>query len=414
MIGFAPILALIQAFTTGRQTAAQQTGQVTDRINKAVEELGADKHVCRQTKNSKGMLVYQNDTAGNPDPKKPILKEKTEPNIEVRTRAIYALDHIAAKNLSFHIQIMEILCAYIRHNSSVLLASNDPKNLTKPREDIQTALTVLGRRSESQIAVERAVKTPDCQGHRLDLRATCLQAVDLTKLNFGLARFENAKFQGAKFGGANLQGANFEDANLQGAHLWHANLHEAKLADARLQGAHLESTNLQGAILWGAKLQGANLGKANLQEATLWGANLERADLGGANLQEATLCEAKLQGADFGGANLQGAYLSDTKLQGANLGDANLQGADLRDAKIDDTTSLKPATLRGAGLREVDFTHITNPALLAEAFGDASVTLPDGYVTGQGDLAHWSSKELGDDEFHDQWRAHQKSIGFEP
>jgi len=319
-----------------KQVNVAEQGHITDRINKAVEGLGAQKtmrQMIDKPRFQRDRGGWKLDDNGEPIPAlrpdgTPLIDreslEYTEPNIEVRIGAIYALERIAAEDLSFHIQIMEILCAYIRHNAPASLASDDPENLTNPRDDIQTALTVLGRRSENQIVVERAVITPDDMGHRLDLRATFLQAVDLSNLNFELA--------------------NFGDANLQGANLW----------DASLQGANLG----------GANLQGTNLAGANLQEATVW--------------------------------------------------DAELQGANLEGAKIDDTTSLNPATLRGAGLREVDFTSITNPALLAEAFGDASVTLPDGYVAGQGGLAHWSSEDLGRIEFQSQWHSHQKPIGYEP
>ena len=37
----------------------------------------------------------------------------TLPNMEVRVGAIHALGRIARENLNFHVQIMEILCAYV-------------------------------------------------------------------------------------------------------------------------------------------------------------------------------------------------------------------------------------------------------------------------------------------------------------
>ncbi len=112
--------------------------------------------------------------------------------------------------------------------------------------------------------------------------------------------------------------------------------------------------------------------------------------------------------------DLRNAILVGARLQRADLRGAQLQGADLWDAKIDDDTSLNPATLRDAGLREVYFTNIINPELLAEAFGDASVTLPDGMAAGQGDLNHWSPEILNAREFNRQWQAFQKSINYDP
>ena len=341
-------LALIRVFTTERQTAAQETGLITDRINKAVESLGAQNYTRKMVDHpqfKKHGAGWKRDEFGGPVPQLTAkgqqiitreLLEYTEPNIEVRIGAIYALERIAKEDLSFHIQIMEILCAYIRHNAPASLASDDPQNLTEPRDDIQTALTVLGRRFENQIAVERAVKTPDGKGHRLDLRTTCLQTVDLSNLNFELANFEKANLQEAHLGAAKLQGAVLQGANLQGANLW--------------------DTNLQRAILWDAKLRGANLWHTKIDDTT----SFTRALLRGTGLEE-----------------------------GAGL-------------------------MEGSGLREVDFTHFQNPALLAEAFGDATVTLPDGLVAGQGELAHWSAERLGLLEFHEQWHTHKKSIEYKP
>lgn len=314
-------LAMIRVFNSERQTTTQETGLTTDRINKAVEGLGTEKTI-KTTQGDKTL-------------------EHSAPNIEVRIGAIYALERIAQEDLSFHIQIMEILCAYVRHNAPASPAPDDLEKLTLPRDDIQVAITTIGRRNGDQIALERAVKTPDGRGYRLDLRRTCLQQVDLNNLNFSVAQLEDAK----------LQGADLMEAKLQRAYLIGAKLQRADLDWAELQGAYLDWAELQGAHLW----------------------------------------EAKLQGADLRGAKLQGAYL--------------------RGTIIDADTSLDPTSLKGAGLRRVDFSNIENPKLLADAFGDASVTLPDGYTAGQGDLAHWSSEES---DFHSQWRAHQKTIGYDP
>jgi hypothetical protein len=89
-------LTLRRVQYAGRQTEAAEQGLVTDRINAAVASLGAQK------------TVKDPEAEG---------AERTEPNIEVRVGAILALERIARNNLDFHIQIMEILCAYIRINA---------------------------------------------------------------------------------------------------------------------------------------------------------------------------------------------------------------------------------------------------------------------------------------------------------
>ncbi len=81
-----------------RQARTAEQGHITDRITKAVEQLGAEKTVKVQ---EDGKTV-----------------ERTEPNFEVRLGAIYALERIAEDSERDHIPIMETLCAYIRQNSS--------------------------------------------------------------------------------------------------------------------------------------------------------------------------------------------------------------------------------------------------------------------------------------------------------
>ncbi len=81
-----------------RTTNAAEQGLITDRINTAVTGLGVEKTV-KQTA---------------PDGK---ITENTDANIEVRLGAVYALERISQDSDRDHMQIMEILCAYIRTNA---------------------------------------------------------------------------------------------------------------------------------------------------------------------------------------------------------------------------------------------------------------------------------------------------------
>ena len=85
-----------------RQVDVAEQGHITDRINNAVQGLGTEKTV----------------KAGE--------DEKTAPNIEVRVGAIYALERIAQDSDRDHIQIMEILRAYIRENAPADSAELSP------------------------------------------------------------------------------------------------------------------------------------------------------------------------------------------------------------------------------------------------------------------------------------------------
>ncbi|MBJ3763574.1 pentapeptide repeat-containing protein, partial [Maribius pontilimi] len=115
---------------------------------------------------------------------------------------------------------------------------------------------------------------------------------------------------------------------------------------------------------------------------------------------------AHLEGADLSGTHLEWANLSGTHLEGADLGGTHLEGADLGGAYLDGEISFAPAILRGAGARDINLEHIQCETF-TEAFGDASVTLPDGYAAGEGKLSHWSPEKLDWENFYEAWRKWQ-------
>ena len=364
-------LALIRVFTTERQTTTAEQGHITDRINKAVEGLGATK------------TEYEDDA------------QKTVPNIEVRIGAIFALERISQDSPRDHVQIMEILTAYIRENAPLVdvplspfdywhangsnlesIPDDEPmqewvETLEPPSTDIQAAMSVIGRRGTKQINKEKQDKSHYDDGYRLDLRDTNLTRIDINGLNFA-----NAIFDGAHLQGAYLVGAHLERANLDSAHLERANLDWAHLERANLSSAHLE---------------GANLSSAHLERAFLDWAHLERANL----------IKAHLQGAYLRGAHLQGAYLVGAHLEGARLSGAHL----------DENTSLKVATLAGAAFRKVSLLNVDiSIEQVKSTFGDASVTRPNG----MNKPTHWDDENLDLGDFLTKWREWQKTIGYTP
>ncbi|MEM8792082.1 MAG: pentapeptide repeat-containing protein [Pseudomonadota bacterium] len=211
---------LIKAWINERQTNAAEQGLITERITKAVEQLGAEK------------TIYRN---GNPE---------TMANLEVRLGGIYALERIAQDSLRDHIQVMEILCAYIRTNAPASEAEDHglgdwpdwpeeaDDEMLKQREeglrqreeqlyewlddlpplrvDIQAALIVIGRRGPRQIQEEgsKADSTnPYDPGFRLDLRETNLRKADTHDLIFDHARFDRARMERADLSAAILKSA---------------------------------------------------------------------------------------------------------------------------------------------------------------------------------------------------------------
>lgn len=211
-----------RAIVAQKTVDVQEQGLITDRINKAVEGLGAEKTVnwigqsistSRPEINggeaySRTRIRRQGETIPLDDHEN-IVDEaewqpftETEPNLEVRIGAIYALERIAQDSDRDHVQIMEILCAYIRHNAPVssLAPKDKPDKNGKIRSDVQTALTAIGRRSAKALEKERA------QEYRLDLRQS-----DLSYASFG-----KGNFAGAILFGCRLEGCNFHRTNFRG------------------------------------------------------------------------------------------------------------------------------------------------------------------------------------------------------
>lgn len=446
---------LLRTVYNSRQTRTAEENLITGLINKAVEGLGAEKRVSRRGRSvswtedgrKRNRLEWHDETyseiggtgaseAADIDPGPWENFEVTQPNSAVRLGAIYALEHIAQDSDRDHVRIMEILCAYIRENTPArsaqdlglgdwparpgpgeapaearaeaverrrraLAAARDSLARNhRIRTDLLAALEVIGRRSDRQIAIEEArpVRRSN-QRYRLDLRGINLQAADLANLHFATVLLSGARLEGADLRSARLEGADLRETRLDGA----------SLGQARLQRADLRGAGLEGAVLHAARLDGANLRGARLEAA-----NLREARLPGANLGE-----ARLEAADLGRARLDGVNLLGAGLEAAQLTEARLDGAHLLGTRLSPATRFDAASLRGAGLKGQDLAALAQrpehlALLLAEAFGDASVTLPGGLRAGEGKLAHWSRDALDLPSFYVRWRAYQQAIGYTP
>jgi hypothetical protein len=170
--------------------------------------------------------------------------------IAERLGGIYALEGVMNASDQYHQPVLEALCAFVRESTTrqkgpltVLIeaftapldgtAGKDPD---KPPNDIQAALTVIGRR----------------------------------KAGPGRVALARAKISGADLVEANLSGAGLILANLSGAGLILANLSGANLILANLRDANLRDANLSDALLTGADLSYADLrGAKNLTQERL-------------------------------------------------------------------------------------------------------------------------------------------------
>lgn len=428
-----------------RTVTFQKEGHITDRINKAVEMLGAEKTVKTLKEDRSGSI------------------EVTVPNIEVRIGAILSLERIAQDSTAYdkgrdHVRVMEILCAYVRENSNARKPVDFPEPewkpledgaseeerkahlekrkerfgrnfaessawkwawaLSPPRADIATALTVLGRRTLEQRLVEASWPIPpnDKTVWPFDLRPSSLPELEGGKRANAseIARFkaeveawekELSSYDGYRpdLRGANLQGADLSRAVLSGAKLNEARMEGANLNKARLEGAKLSGTRLEGAVLSSAKLENAKLGEARLEGANLFKARMEGVNLHKARMEGANLGKAQMAGGFLGEARLENTNFYKAHLEGAFLGEARMEWADLSDASLE-STNLMAAGLEGAAMKfELASTVPLDSKQICSIFADASVILQESLSR----PAHWPVWEMDWNNFETElykWR----------
>ena len=306
--------------------------------------------------------------------------------IATRIGGVYALKRLAEEYPDeYHIQIMRVLCSFIRHppkhdENSDAGDRNSPKML---RGDVQEAIAVIGGRSEEQRELEGK------ENYRLDLRHSDLMHADLPD-----AHLERAILIGACFDRANLKGAfltnallsqakfkrtNMTGANLEGARLWLAELSGARMLHAKLKDADMWHAKLIGVRLIGADMSRVNLSEAELQRATmsssdLTDANLESADLSMAMLEKVNLRRAVMSRANLTGALLTDADLSMTTLIGTILVEAELTRTKFIGADMKGQISTTPSGSNSEESIQVDFTDaVTNDTDFAGAYMDEDI-----------------------------------------
>ena len=220
--------------------------------------------------------------------------------LAVRLGGIYALARLAREHPGdYHLQIMSLLCAFVRHSKkdrnnkedkATLTAAEEELSTYPPpaikfkrfnrrrqtlllREDLRVVMEAIESRSKACIALEKK------DNFALDFGASNLRGLSLRR---------NSNLSGANF--TDLSGADFMDADLSAAVLLCVNL-----SDAQLQGVDFSNSSLPV----------ANLSRANLWEANLSNVQLQNANFSGANLIEAKLYSSLLLDADLSGANLE-------------------------------------------------------------------------------------------------------------
>lgn len=195
------VFQLVRVWITERQTVAAEQGLITDRINKAVEGLGAEKVVTRTLKDPSDLRPLADNNGA------PAQYNETLPNIEVRVGAILSLERIAQNSSEDNVPIMEMLCTYLRSNAPAFDfdATTEPPNVKlnhpnlptrnrdtndlypalsgRKRADIATIMEVLARRTPEQFAAEAAWENLNGKPFRLNLSDTDLSGMEINHGN---------------------------------------------------------------------------------------------------------------------------------------------------------------------------------------------------------------------------------------
>ncbi|MFI0515780.1 pentapeptide repeat-containing protein [Streptomyces sp. WSLK1-5] len=349
--GVPGLAALAALLFTWQDVRIADQGQITNRFNAAINNLGS-------------------------------------PSLDVRFGGIYALERIMQDSARDQPRTVSVLSAYVRQHAHVPKAGFAKEQGTfEEREqvelstDVEAVMNVLagrspGRDGRALLDLRRA----DLRGLNMTLWSPKETAkferpedVPDTRAPFSYALLSGADLRHAELFGVDLHWASLVEANLSGTTLFFSDLSHAALESADLTGVHLVETDFTGADLNWVKMRevdGSTEGN-NFADATFVGADLTGAELEGASLTNVALVEADLSGAHLAGANLHGAKLSaaDASLdyrfssdieKNANLAKADLEGANLTNADLRGVdfshANLTHADLRGAKLADVKLT----------------------------------------------------------
>jgi hypothetical protein len=210
---------------TNRQNALAQSGQITDRFNAAVTNLGSQ-------------------------------------SMPIRLGGIYALQRIMADSAPDQPSVVQVLAAFIRGLPPGTPPAAQPGlHRWRTSVDAQAAFTVLATRDPRHDGSTALLNLhgANLQGAIVTLTSANLAGMDLTDIDFTDAGLPNANFAGAfldraNFTGADLEGANFTGAELGGVFFTGTDLHGANLAGTGVTGKNLADANLDGANLAGTGL----------------------------------------------------------------------------------------------------------------------------------------------------------------
>ena len=287
---FGIYLAILKSETNERQTYTDEQGLITDRINKAIERLNT------------------NDKNGLPI-------------IEVRLGALYALERIAQDSIRDHIQIMDILCAYVKTNSPL------PKKATPPSKDIQVAVKIIGWRGNG-IEGKKRLRKEKQKKYFIDLSYCDLNGLIFNKMDLSRALFYYSNFDKAKFYETTMKSARFDYAELNDVRIEKTDITNGSFRSAEIIHSLFSVSNLTNASFFQANLSKSYIGnRVSLCNASLADANMSNMEIANADMTNVRLDKA----------NLKDATISATNLNNTIFRDIDMENVDLRDSYIYDS-----------------------------------------------------------------------------
>lgn len=210
---------------TWRTVWLTREGQITDRLAKAVEQLGEGERS------------------------------------NVRVGAIYALGRVARDSRADHAEVMALLGEHLRAVRPAVGEDGRRLDLGGRRgvdPEVRAVAMVLRARRARWDPKEPRLNLSGIDFRNAPLQGVALRRADLRKSNFRGAYVSDADLSGARLNEATLWGASLQRSRLRGTALTGADLRYAHAERVCLRGAELDevlwdSTELQGADLRGAK-----------------------------------------------------------------------------------------------------------------------------------------------------------------
>ena len=243
------------------QTDADRERRITESLSRAVEHLASDKIEVRVG----AIFTLERISKESPDDYW-IAFENLTTFIRERSRraALEEVEPPADRRIARRAYFLWIDAGRPEGQADDFwnMAFEAEKYRTLRRADIDTAMTIIARRSEENRRREKN------NVWVIDLSLAVLRGQSLV-----MAHLERARLQMSHCEGCYMLMTHFEEAILLGAHF-----EGAYLMHSHFDGAHLHGCNFEGADLSDAHFRGAGTDRARFQGANLLNANLHGTD----------------------------------------------------------------------------------------------------------------------------------------